>query len=44
MLAYYDPGAGSLFLQMLVGGAAGLMVFAKYLWEIRPTILRGRWK
>jgi hypothetical protein len=33
MLAYFDPGSGSLFLQMLVGGSAGLFVFARYLWE-----------
>jgi hypothetical protein len=33
MFAYFDPGSGSLVLQMLVGGSAGLFVFAKYLWE-----------
>jgi hypothetical protein len=33
MIAYFDPGAGSLLLQALVGGGAGLLVFAKYLWE-----------
>lgn len=31
--AYFDPGSGSLVLQAVVGGAAGLMVFAKYLWR-----------
>lgn len=30
--AYFDPGSGSLVLQAVVGGAAGLFVFAKYLW------------
>lgn len=30
--AYFDPGSGSLVLQAVVGGAAGLVVFAKYLW------------
>lgn len=33
VLAYFDPGSGSLLLQMLVGGSAGLFVFARYLWE-----------
>jgi hypothetical protein len=33
ILAYLDPGAGSLLLQALVGGGAGLMVFGKYLWD-----------
>jgi hypothetical protein len=33
ILAYFDPGAGSLLVQALVGGAAGLLVFAKYLWD-----------
>ncbi len=33
LLAYFDPGSGSLLLQMFVGGSAGLFVFAKYVWE-----------
>jgi hypothetical protein len=33
VLAYLDPGAGSLLLQALVGGGAGLLVFGKYMWE-----------
>ncbi|HEY2253178.1 MAG TPA: hypothetical protein VGH74_19025 [Planctomycetaceae bacterium] len=33
VLAYFDPGSGSLLLQLLVGGSAGLLVFARYLWE-----------
>ena len=33
LLAYLDPGTGSLLIQALVGGSAGLMVFARYLWE-----------
>ena len=32
-LAYLDPGAGSLLLQAIVGGTAGLMVFARHLWR-----------
>lgn len=42
LLAYFDPGSGSLLLQMLVGGSAGLFVFARYLWEAAPSFLRGR--
>lgn len=45
LLAYFDPGTGSLLLQMLVGGSAGLLVFAKYLWEqvfAGPGTLRKR--
>jgi hypothetical protein len=40
VLGYFDPGSGSLLLQMLVGGSAGLFVFAKYLWESRLSIFR----
>lgn len=42
LLAYFDPGSGSLLVQAIVGGAAGLVVFAKYLWESAPSILHGR--
>ncbi len=36
--AYIDPGVGSLLLQALVGGGAGLLVFGKYLWRTyRPS-------
>ncbi|MDP1796249.1 MAG: hypothetical protein Q8K78_02150 [Planctomycetaceae bacterium] len=31
-LAYFDPGSASLLMQALVGGGAGLIVFARYLW------------
>jgi hypothetical protein len=33
ILAYFDPGSGSLLVQALAGGAAGLLVFGKYLWD-----------
>ncbi len=39
-LAYLDPGAGSLLLQAIVGGSAGLLVFARHLWRswrFRPS-------
>lgn len=32
-LAYLDPGAGSILLQSLVAGSAGLVVFVKHLWR-----------
>lgn len=31
--AYIDPGTGSLFLQLLLGGIAGLAVIAKLYWN-----------
>ncbi|MDX1969783.1 MAG: hypothetical protein SFV23_21605 [Planctomycetaceae bacterium] len=33
LFAYVDPGVGSLLLQALVGGSAGLMVISRYLWR-----------
>jgi hypothetical protein len=33
ILAYFDPGPGSLLVQAILGGAAGLFVFGKYLWN-----------
>jgi hypothetical protein len=33
ILAYFDPGPGSLLMQAIVGGAGGLIVFGKYLWN-----------
>lgn len=33
LLGYFDPGSGSILLQILVGGSAGVIVFAKYLWQ-----------
>jgi hypothetical protein len=42
ILAYFDPGPGSLLLQVLVGGAAGLVVFGKYVWDSAIQVLRKR--
>ena len=42
LLGYFDPGSGSLLLQAILGGTAGLAVFAKYLWEQAPGFLRRR--
>jgi hypothetical protein len=33
IFAYFDPGSGSLLVQAIVGGLAGLVVFARYLWN-----------
>lgn len=32
-VAYLDPGAGSLLMQALVGGAAGLLVAFRHFWK-----------
>ena len=32
-LAYLDPGSGSLFLQLLLGGIAGVAVLGKLAWQ-----------
>jgi len=32
LLAYFDPSAGSLLLQAVVGGFGGLLVVGRYLW------------
>lgn len=31
--AYIDPGSGSLFLQLLIGGLAGVGVLLKMYWQ-----------
>ncbi len=30
---YLDPGAGSMLLQAIVGGGAGLVVLVRHLWR-----------
>lgn len=37
VFAYLDPGSGSLLLQALVGGSAGVMVLARYVWQTYVT-------
>jgi hypothetical protein len=32
-IAYLDPGTGSMLLQAIVGGSAGLFVFLRHLWR-----------
>ena len=33
LLAYLDPGTGSMLLQLLVGGVAAIGVTAKFYWR-----------
>lgn len=33
IFAYFDPGSGSLILQVLIGGTAGLLVAGRFLWN-----------
>lgn len=40
MLAYLDPGAGSMILQALAGGVAGLAVVGKLYWGRIRKVLR----
>jgi hypothetical protein len=40
LLAYLDPGSGSLLLQALVGGVASAAVMAKLYWRRAKRFLR----
>ncbi|MBA3401874.1 MAG: hypothetical protein H0U05_07800 [Actinobacteria bacterium] len=40
MFAYLDPGAGSLILQALAGGVAGMVVFGRIYWSRFKRVLR----
>lgn len=42
VLSYFDPGSGSLVLQALVGGGAGLVVFGNYVWKLVASRLSQR--
>jgi hypothetical protein len=42
LLAYLDPGTGSMLVQLLVGGAAAVGVMAKLYWDRLLRILRIR--
>lgn len=33
IFAYIDPGAGSLLIQLLIGGLAGLAALVKFRWN-----------
>lgn len=40
--AYLDPGSGSMFLQLLLGGAAGAGVILKLYWHRLTAMFRSR--
>jgi hypothetical protein len=42
MLAYLDPGSGSMLLQVLAGGAAAVAVTGKLYWRRLMRFLRIR--
>ena len=42
MLAYLDPGTGSMLVQLLVGGVAAVAVTAKLYWHRILRLLRVR--
>lgn len=33
IFAYLDPGTGSMLLQAIVGGSAGVMVLVRHFWR-----------
>ena len=33
IFAYFDPGSGSLMVQIIAGGSAGFVVLMKMLWD-----------
>ncbi len=42
MIAYIDPGSGSYFFQLLIGGLLGAAVAVKLLWRRVWAFLTGR--
>jgi hypothetical protein len=40
--AYLDPGTGSIILQVLLGGLAGLIVACKLYWQRFLALIGGR--
>ncbi|MFQ5739021.1 MAG: hypothetical protein ACE5JX_08390 [Acidobacteriota bacterium] len=41
VLAYLDPGSGSMLLQLLLGGVAGAFVLVKLFWRRITTFFTG---
>jgi hypothetical protein len=42
VFAYLDPGTGSMILQLVVGGVAGVIAFARFRWHaIKRWLQRG---
>jgi hypothetical protein len=42
MFAYVDPGSGSMLLQLLLGGVAGVAVAARMYWHRVRSFFGGR--
>ena len=42
--AYLDPGTGSIILQLLLGGVAGIAFVMKFYWSQFTTLFRGNRK
>ena len=42
ILAYLDAGSGCMIVQLLLGGAAAVIVAVKLRWAARPRLLRLR--
>ncbi len=40
--AYLDPGVGSILIQLLLGGAAGIAMVAKLYWHKLSSLFRRR--
>jgi len=40
--AYLDPGTGSMFLQLLLGGIAGVLIVTKLYWQQLVRLVRGQ--
>lgn len=40
--AYLDPGSGSMLLQLILGGVAGLMVVVKLYWQSFLSLFKGK--
>ncbi|HET7619548.1 MAG TPA: hypothetical protein VFK20_13660 [Vicinamibacterales bacterium] len=38
-LAYMDPGSGSMLLQLVLGGVAGLVLIGKLYWQKFLTLI-----
>jgi hypothetical protein len=42
LVAYLDPGSGSMIIQLLLGGAAAVAVGAKFYWKRLLEVLHIR--
>jgi len=40
--AYVDPGSGSMLLQLVTGGVAGLLILVRLYWQRLKNLIRGR--